>query len=190
MNDNIDPDKAFLDGIKLALLRHCLMNRSEEKFMRKVTEGLLKVFENPTEQKIKLTYAEIIENLEIVINTKIDRLLKFNKLMKSTGGKTKTYDKINNFQTRAKSVILDLKKFNFISKDVDIQKQILKELGTNDPLMKGFELMSDLDKFNDEIIEITEYQIGTILTASHNSMSGLKDVLVENHCMQIEETKS
>ena len=44
MNDNkSSPEQVFLDVIKIALLRNCLISKTEEQFMQKMTEWIFKI---------------------------------------------------------------------------------------------------------------------------------------------------
>ena len=185
MNDNKpNPEQVFLDVIKIALLRHCLISKTEEQFMQKMTEGIFKILKNPDIKNIQQTYLNIINDMDDVMNVKINRLLTFKNLIKSTGRTMNIFKDISNFQARIDKLREEMMTLNIIPKSAKDGKEMLEKLGNNDPLQEGFKLMNDLKKYNEDIIKETEQHISTALAASSYTVSGLREALLDDPCSE------
>lgn len=103
MSTEDDASKTFLVGIKLALLRHCIMTRTEEELCFSMVKRLLDMMKHP-QNSLADFYKATVDGLDDAINARINRLLSLVKHMREIDQSVEEeYKAILNLQTRWES---------------------------------------------------------------------------------------
>lgn len=193
MSMNDKPSETFLRGIKLALLRHCIMAKSEERLLASSSDLVLKSIKqkNVEQTTIKQIYESVINSINETTKTRFDRLFAIIEHMNAMRQDVKMeYQTLGNLQSRWDDAYLKIKIWELPTSRVANMNEFKDKIASITTSVE--EAFKEASKIDRELVNLGEKlskrageQISVILAASSLNQDGLENTLLRNPCEDV-----